>query len=88
MVATISNYNKHLKLSERIKIEKYLDEGKSFRFISRELNKGINTISREIKNRRYKEKGNILMVYQINFSFHHLNFCIYNYKIKKTNYKV
>ena len=57
-MATISNYNKHLKLSERIKIEKYLDEGKSFRFISREINKGVNTISREIENRRYKEKGN------------------------------
>lgn len=57
-MATISNYNKHLKLSERIKIEKYLDDGKSFRFISREINKGVNTISREIENRRYKEKGN------------------------------
>ena len=57
-MATISNYKKHLKLSERIKIEKYLDEGKSFRFISKEINKGVNTISREIVNRRYKEKGN------------------------------
>lgn len=57
-MATISNYKKHLKLSERIKIEKYLDEGKSFRFISKDINKGINTISREIVNRRYKEKGN------------------------------
>ena len=58
IMATISNYKKHLKLSERIKIEKYLDEGKSFRFISKEINKGVNTISREIVNRRYKEKGN------------------------------
>lgn len=57
-MATISNYKKHLKLSERIKIEKYLNEGKSFRFISKEINKGVNTISREIENRRYKEKGN------------------------------
>ena len=57
-MATISNYKKHLKLSERIKIEKYLNEGKSFRFISRDINKGVNTISREIVNRRYKEKGN------------------------------
>lgn len=57
-MATISNYKKHLKLSERIKIEKYLNEGKSFRFISREINKGVNTISREVVNRRYKEKGN------------------------------
>lgn len=57
-MATISNYKKHLKLSERIKIEQYLNEGKSFRFISKEINKGVNTISREIENRRYKEKGN------------------------------
>lgn len=57
-MATISNYKKHLKLSERIKIEKYLNEGKSFRFISRDINKGVNTISREVVNRRYKEKGN------------------------------
>ena len=34
-MASISNYKKHLKLSERIRIEKYLDEGKSFRFISK-----------------------------------------------------
>ena len=57
-MATISNYNKHLKLSERIKIEKYLDEGKSFRFISKDINKSVTTISREVENRRYKEKGN------------------------------
>ena len=57
-MATISNYKKHLKLSERIKIERHLDEGKSFRFISKEINKSVNTISREIANRRYKEKGN------------------------------
>ncbi len=57
-MATISNYKKHLKLSERIKIEKALDNGKSFRSISRDINKGVNTISREVLNRRYKEKGN------------------------------
>ena len=57
-MATISNYKKHLKLSERIKIEKFIDEGKSFRFISKEINKGVATISREINNRRYFEKGN------------------------------
>ena len=57
-MATISNYKKHLKLSERIKIEKALDNGESFRSISRDINKGVNTISREILNRRYKEKGN------------------------------
>jgi len=57
-MATISNYKKHLKLSERIKIEKALDNGESFRSISRDINKGVNTISREVLNRRYKEKGN------------------------------
>jgi len=57
-MATISNYKKHLKLSERIKIEKGLNDGNSFRTISKDINKGVNTISREVLNRRYKEKGN------------------------------
>lgn len=57
-MATISNYKKHLKLSERIKIESSLNNGLSFRTISKDINKGISTISREIENRRYKEKGN------------------------------
>lgn len=57
-MATISNYNKHLILSERIKIEQALDKGISFRKISEDIKKGVNTISREIENRRYKEKGN------------------------------
>jgi len=57
-MATISNYKKHLTLSERIKIEKALDENKSFRAISKDINKSVNTISREVFNRRYKEKGN------------------------------
>jgi transposase, IS30 family len=58
IMATISNYNKHLTLTERIKIEKGLNEGTSFRKISNDINKGTNTISREVENRRYKEKGN------------------------------
>lgn len=57
-MTTISNYKKHLKLSERIKIENALNNNQSFRSISRDINKGISTISREIENRRYKEKGN------------------------------
>lgn len=57
-MTTISNYNKHLKLSERIKIENALNNNNSFRSISRDINKGVSTISREIQNRRYKEKGN------------------------------
>lgn len=61
-MATISNYKKHLKLSERIKIEKYLNDGMSFRSISRDINKGVNTISRKIVNRRYKEKENLSII--------------------------
>ena len=57
-MTTISNYKKHLKLSERIKIEKGLELNLSFRSISKDINKGISTISREIFNRREKEKGN------------------------------
>lgn len=57
-MATISNYKKHLKLSERIKIEKGLDLNHSFRTISKDINKGISTISREVFNRREKERGN------------------------------
>ena len=57
-MATISNYKKHLKLSERIKIEDALNNNKSFRSISKDINKGVSTISREVENRRYKEKGN------------------------------
>lgn len=57
-MTTISNYKKHLKLSERIKIEKGLEQNDSFRSISRDINKGISTISREVYNRREKEKGN------------------------------
>lgn len=57
-MTTISNYKKHLKLSERIKIENALNNNKSFRNISGDINKGVSTISREIVNRRYKEKGN------------------------------
>lgn len=57
-MTTISNYKKHLKLSERIKIEKGLEQNDSFRNISRDINKGTSTISREVYNRREKEKGN------------------------------
>ena len=57
-MANISNYKKHTKLSERIKIENGLNNGNSLRSISRDTNKSVTTISREIYNRRYKEKGN------------------------------
>lgn len=57
-MATISNYRKHTKLSERIKIENGLNNAYSFRTISKDINKSVATISREIQYRRYKEKGN------------------------------
>ena len=57
-MTTISNYKKHLKLSERIKFKNALNNNNSFRSISRDINKGVSTISREVENRRYKEKGN------------------------------
>ena len=41
--------NKHLTLSERIKIEKLLDENFSFKAIGRELERDCTTISKEVK---------------------------------------
>ncbi len=55
---TINQYKKHLTLSQRIKIEGYLNEGKSFRKIAEEIGKAHNTISREVLERRIKQKGN------------------------------
>jgi len=49
---TKSNQYHHLSLDDRIKIEQYLNEGRSLRFIAKELNKSVSTISREIKKRR------------------------------------
>ena len=42
--------NKHLSLNDRMNIEKYLVERKSFKEIGRLLDKDCTTISREIKN--------------------------------------
>lgn len=42
--------NKHLSLDDRLNIEKYLVERKSFKEIGRLLDKNCTTISREIKN--------------------------------------
>ena len=55
---TINKYKKHLTLSERIKIEGFLNEGKSFRKIAIEIGKAHNTISREVLERRIKQRGN------------------------------
>lgn len=41
--------NKHFSLSERIKIEQYLNDSYSFKAIARKLNRDCTTISKEIK---------------------------------------
>ena len=62
---TINKYKKHLTLSERIKIESHLNQRKSFRKMSEDIGKAHNTISREVQERRIKQKDfhltNILM---------------------------
>ena len=42
--------SKHLSLDERMDIEKYLTQNKSFKEIGKLVNKNCTTISREIKN--------------------------------------
>lgn len=54
----INIYKKHLTLSQRIKIENGLNNNWSFRKIANDINKGHNTVAREVQNRRIKVKGN------------------------------
>ena len=49
---------KHLNLSQRIEIERNLNEGKSLRQIAKIIGKPHTTISREIQTRRSFQKGN------------------------------
>lgn len=49
---------KHLTLSQRIEIERKLNEGKSFREIANTIGKPHTTISREIQTRKVFQKGN------------------------------
>ena len=44
--------SKHLTLTDRAIIEKYLAQYMSFSFIAKRLNRSATTISREIKNHR------------------------------------
>jgi len=44
--------SKHLTLSDRAIIEKYLAPDMSFAYIARRLNRSATTISREVKNHR------------------------------------
>ena len=51
--------SKHLTLSDRAIIEKYLALDVSFAYIARHLNRSSTTISREIKNHRCFVNGNV-----------------------------
>lgn len=56
---TSSNiYRKHLTLSKRIQIERYLDEAKSFTQIAQLIGKSYKTIYNEVKNHRKLIKCN------------------------------
>jgi IS30 family transposase len=48
--------NKHFTLSERIEIERYLNESYSFKAIGRKLNRDCTTISKDIKKHIYLKK--------------------------------
>ena len=54
---TSDTYQKHLSLSNRIIIEKMLDERKNFSQIAKELKKSNRTISYEIKKHRERKLG-------------------------------
>lgn len=43
---------KHLSQSDRILIEKYLDDDMTFTYISRRIGRAVSTVSREIKSHR------------------------------------
>lgn len=55
--------NKHLSLSERYDIEKYLNQGLNFSQIGRIMNKSDRTIAFEVKNHKQKIKKNSFNVY-------------------------
>ena len=57
MKTSIIYDNKHMTLSNRIVIEKLLNEGKNFVKISNEIGKTNRTISYEIKKHREKKQG-------------------------------
>lgn len=79
MSKLIPGNHKHLSLDDRIFIEQSLDEGKSFREISKYLCKDPSTISKEVRKHRIVNTWN-------KGSFHNpYNFCIHRYRCKKTN---
>ena len=79
MSKLIPGNHKHLTLDDRMFIERSLDEGKSFREISRYLCKDPSTISREVWKHRIVNTWN-------RGSFNNpYNFCVHRYRCKKTN---
>ncbi len=75
----IPGNQKHLRLNDRMFIEKSLNEGLSFKDIARYLCKDPTTISKEVKLHRLSDwyhKGSFLNA---------RNFCIHRYHCKKTN---
>ncbi len=67
----------HLTLSERIKLEEYLNKGLSFRQIGIRLNKSHTTISREVKSKLvYVQKGCFGMCF---------NDCLYRFDCTVSN---
>ena len=75
----IPGNQKHLRLNDRMFIEKSLNEGLSFKDIARYLCKDPTTISKEVKLHRLSD-------WYHNGSFLNArNFCIHRYHCKKTN---
>lgn len=56
---TSNVYQKHLTLSDRIRIESYLNESRSLKEISELVGKSYKTIYNEIKKRREFSEGNV-----------------------------
>lgn len=79
MSRLIPGNQKHLTLDDRLYIEKSLDQGLSFRDISKFLCKDPTTISKEVRLHRIQNtwnKGSFTNPY---------NFCIHRFHCKKTN---
>ena len=75
----IPGNQKHLRLEDRLFIEKSLNEGRSFKDIARYLCKDPTTISKEVKLHRLSDwyhKGTF-------YNAH--NFCIHRYHCRKSN---
>ena len=79
MSKLIPGNQKHLTLDDRLYIERSLDEGTSFKDISRFLCKDPTTISKEVRLHRIQNTWN-----RGSFNNPH-NFCIHRFRCKKKN---